>query len=70
MARLLLSLRRMSEFVERLCLALVLIGVILLIMLAGHAWLPMSASDSFHRHERPRPALPGWPNHDGLEAHV
>jgi hypothetical protein len=56
----------MSE-VERFCLALVVLGVILLVMLCGNAWLPLSASDNFHRHERATPALPEWPHHDGLE---
>jgi hypothetical protein len=60
----------MSEFCERLSLAIVVVGVILLMILSGHAWLPMSASGDFHRHERSSPALPGWPHHGGLEDHA
>jgi hypothetical protein len=67
MAPLLLIEGSMSEFVERLCLALVFLGVILLIILSGHQWVPLSASGNFHRHERSRPALPDWPHHGGLE---
>lgn len=57
----------MPELPERLALALVVVGVILLITLGAHAWLPMSASGNFHRHEGYRPALPDWPHHGGLE---
>ena len=70
MAPLLLIDGCMSEFAERLALAMVVVGVILLIMLGGHQLLPMSASGDFHRHEKSRPALPDWPHHDGLEDHA
>jgi hypothetical protein len=57
----------MAEFVERLCLGLVVVGVILLMLLCGQSWLPLSASDNFRKHERPKPALLGWPHHDEIE---
>ena len=67
MAPVLLKGRLMSELAERLCLALVVVGVILLVVLCGQSWLPLSASNSFHKNERPRPALLGWPHHDEVE---
>jgi len=70
MAPLLLIDCSMSELCERLCLALVLLGVILLVVLSGHAWLPLSASGNFHGHERSQPALPDWPHHGGLGDHA
>lgn len=70
MAPVLLRDGMMSEFFERVSLALVLVVVMLLIALCGHSWLPLSASDNFHRHERSRPVLPDWPHHDGLEDHA
>jgi len=57
----------MSDLSERLSVALVLLGVMLIMILFGHAWLPLSASDAMPSHEMSRPALPDWPNHGGHE---
>ena len=53
----------MSDLSERLSLGLVLLGVMLLLTLVGHAWLPLSASGNVPSHETTRPALPDWPHH-------
>jgi len=60
----------MLGLADRLCLAIVVLGVILLVILCGHAYLPLSASGNFHRYERSRPTLPEWPHHGGLEDHA
>jgi hypothetical protein len=57
----------MSDVCERVCVALVLLGVILIMILFGHAWLPLSASDGMPAHEKSRPALPDWPVHHTIE---
>jgi hypothetical protein len=57
----------MSDLSERLSVALVLLGVMLIMILFGHTWLPLSANDAMPSHEMSRPALPDWPHHDGVE---
>jgi hypothetical protein len=53
----------MSERHERLAVALVLVGVMLLFALVGGAWLPLSANTNLPRHDLAQPALRDWPQH-------
>jgi hypothetical protein len=60
----------MSDLSDRLCVGLVLLGVMILLSLFGHVWLPLSASYDMPTYERSRPALPDWPHqphHGGIE---
>jgi hypothetical protein len=57
----------MSDLSERLSLALALLGVMLLLTLFGHAWLPLSANSNLPRYDMPHPALPDWPLHGGYQ---
>jgi hypothetical protein len=51
----------MSDRFDRLCVGLVLLGVMILLSLFGYAWLPLSASHDGSIHEMPEPAIPDWP---------
>jgi hypothetical protein len=51
----------MSDRFDRLCVGLVLLGVMILLSLFGHAWLPLSASHDGSIHEMSEPAIPDWP---------
>jgi hypothetical protein len=57
----------MSDLCERLCVGLLLLGVMLILVLFGHTLLPLSASDGMPSHEMSRPDLPDWPNHHRIE---
>ena len=57
----------MSDRFERLCISLVLLGVMILLSLFGHTWLPLSASYDGPTHEMSRPDLSDWPEaHHGF----
>ena len=50
----------MSDRFERLCISLVLLGVMILLSMFGHTWLPLSASSDGPTHKMSRPDLPDW----------
>ena len=57
----------MSNRVERLCISLVLLGVMIRLSLFGHTWLPLSASYDGPTYKTSRPDLSDWPeSHHGL----
>jgi hypothetical protein len=57
----------MSDRFERLCISLVLLGLMILLSLFGHTWLPLSASYEGPTHKMSRPDLSDWPEaHHGL----
>ena len=55
----------MTTLSERVCVALVLLGTMLILLLFGHTWLPLSASNAPYR--MPQPDLPGWHGQPSIE---
>ena len=56
----------MPDLLERICVALVLLGAMLIITLFTYS-LPLSAGSSSPSYEMPRPALLEWPSHGHIE---
>ena len=54
----------MTDLHERLAIALVLVGVLLMGSLLGYSWLPLSANLNMPSHHSTQPALADWPRHD------
>ncbi|HWK11134.1 MAG TPA: hypothetical protein VNR64_13835 [Vicinamibacterales bacterium] len=54
----------MTDLQERLTTALVIVGVLLLGLLTGSTWLPLSANSNMPSHSASRPDLADWPRHE------
>jgi hypothetical protein len=54
----------MTDLHERLAIALVLVGVLLMATLFGSTYLPLSADSNMPAHSTSRPNLPDWPKHE------
>ena len=59
----------MTEDRDRLSIAIVLLGILLLLTFAGSSWLPLSANMNMPSFHSSRPSLPGWPRHELPDAH-
>jgi len=53
----------MTDLHERLTTALILVGVLLLAVLMGSTYLPLSANTNMPSHATAHPDLADWPQH-------